>query len=593
MDRIGNCEEIRKSAQRQKDQLWRNFERRRAEYLDIAEAFYPTAIEGLTQQVEHQYQATQEDASTDAYRLTTAPMQAFQVGVSGFFVNITSPAKRWCVVKARPQRFATGASDEETAAATDEITEAMRYLMRRCGVYKSINTAWKHLLAFGNAVIIVRPETEAEAATRGRYVVTECLRMGTYAIGADDTGKIDRVVRHYAWNAEQLAMQFGRGNLPESVLKALDRGDIETQFEVWNLIEPHRRGFRKDARAFRLSYEKFAYRSIYWLNATQGRNFGVLAVRGYAFNPIVAPRFESEAGDVWGRGRGADALGLAKGLQTMREDILDVSGQNAQPAVCASDELKGCGLHLGRGGVNWVAPGAQKANAIYRALQEPASTAEARNDAETLMNEIKNRFFNSEFASIDALKNQSGVKTATEIEYIRWDNFEQLSGVATTMDDEFLDPLATLFMNLTLYFGLAQIPNGMDLRDMEIHYESDVHKAQNATDINARNSSLSFAAQIANMKPEALDNFMIDKIVRAHHRVLGAPEQDLAPMQLVSQIREQRAQAQAQEAQMQQAEREAHAFHEIGSTPVGAQTYGGKLMAAAAGAQPTGNGAVI
>ena len=593
MDRLGNTAEIRKAAERQKDQLWENFERRRSEYLEIAEAFYPAAIEGLTQNVEHQFQQTEDDANNDAYRLTTMPMQAFQVGVSGFFVNITSPAKRWCTIKARPERFATGSEDEATAKVTDEITEAMRYLMRRCGVYKSINTAWKHLLAFGNAVIIVRPETEAEAATRGRYVYTECLRMGTYAMGVDDHGKVDRVVRHFAWNAEQLAEQFGRKNLPESVAKALDRGDIKTQFEVWNLIEPHRKGFRDDRRAFRLSYSKFSYRSIYWLNTTQGANDGVLAVRGYVFNPIVAPRFELEAGDVWGRGRGADALGLAKGLQTMREDILDVSGQNAQPAVCASDELKGSGLHLGRGGVNWVSAGEQKANAIYRALQEPASTAEARNDAETLMNEIKNRFFNSEFASIDALKNQSGVKTATEIEYIRWDNFEQLSGIATTMDDEFLDPLASLFLKLTLWFGLAQVPSGMNLNDMEIHYESEVHKAQNAADINARNASLNFAVQIANAKPEALDNFEVDKIVRAHHRVLGAPEQDLATVPKVLQLRRQRAEAQAAEAQMQAQERQAHMLKELGSTPIGPESYGGKLYAAAAGAQPTGNGAVI
>ena len=594
MDRIGNAEKIRQSAARQKDQLWKGFERRREEYLEIAEAFYPAAIEGLTQQVEHQVLQTQKDGeSADANRLTTMPMQAFQVGVSGFFVNITSPAKRWCTIKARPRRFETGAADEDTAKVTDEITEAMRYLMRRCGVYRSIHTAWKHLLAFGNAVILIRPETEEEQATRGRYVYTECLRMGTYAIGVDDHGKVDRVVRHFAWNAEQLAAQFGRGNLPENVLKALDRGDIETQFEVWNLIEPHRKGFRKDANEFRLNYRKFSYRSIYWLNSTQGQNFGILAVRGYVFNPIVAPRFELEAGDVWGRGRGADALGLAHGLQTMREDILDISGQNAQPAVCASDELKGSGLHLGRGGVNWVASGEQKANAIYRALQEPGNTSEARNDAEVLMNEIKNRFFNSEFASIDALKNQAGVKTATEIEYIRWDNFEQLSGIATTMDDEFLDPLATLFMNLTLYLGLAEIPRGMSLRDMEIHYESDVHKAQNAADINARNASINFAVQIANVKPEILDNFAADKIVRAHHRVLGAPEQDLAPMEAVAQIREERAAAQQAEAQMQQAEREAHMVKELGSTPIGPESYGGKLMAAAAGAQPVGGGAVL
>lgn len=591
MDNIGNALEIRQDAERQKTQLWDNFERRRGELEEIARVFYPAAVSGLVDTVERQGEKTQLEGDDDRYRLTTMPMQAFQVGVSGFYVNITSPAKRWCTVRSRPESFSTGSVEESTAKPMDELTEAMRYLMRRCGVYKSIHTCWKHLLAFGFGCIHIRPETKAEMMTRGRYLVTECLRIGTYALGADQYGTVDRVLRHFSFNAEQLAEQFGRSNLPESVLHSLDRGDIKTQYEVWNLIEPHREGFRKDSRAFRLSYSDFTYRSIYWLNTTQGDNSGVLAVRGYALKPFVAPRFEVEAGDVYGRGRGADCLGLAKGLQTMREDALDCSGQNAQPAVCASDELKGR-LHLGRGGVNWVAAGEQKANAVYRALQEPASTSECRSDAEILMDEIKNRFFNSEFAGIDALKSKPGVKTATEIEYIRWDNFNQLSGIATAMDDEFLDPLATLFMRYTLDLGLANIPADMTIDKMEIHYESDVHKAQNAADINARNASASFAAQLAAARPDLVDNFDLDAMVRAQHRVLGAPEQDLNTPEKREQIRAERANEAARQQQLAEAGMQAKTMKDIASAPVSPGTYGGELMAALAGAVPDGNGGV-
>lgn len=578
MKNFGDTEEIRKSCERERADLWPRMERMRPMMEDIARMFYPAAIEGLVRQSEELAEPTQDEDEELLY--TTVPRKAFQVGATGFFINLTSPAKRWCKLATRPARFVTGQTEERHAREMDALTEALRYVMRRSGVYKSIETAWKHLLAFGYAAIIVRPEEWT-----GRYARCETLRPGTYAMGIGADGKVNRLVRRFAFTVEELRDEFGEEALGEDLRLALERGD-KARREVWNLIEPHKKLWRGDKRKWKLNYNAYSYRSIWWLPAGgSGEGSGVLAVRGYRYRPFVCPRFECEHGEIYGRSRAWDALGAAKALQTIRSDALDISGQAAQPAVCASWDLQEAGLHLGRGGVNWTAPGEQGANAVYRALREPPSSEQARLDAEVLSGEIKNIFYNSEFASIDALKNQAGVKTATEIEYIRWDNFAQLSGIATTMDEEFLDPLVMLFCNIVLDAGLVALPAGTAREELEIHYESDVHKAQNAADINARNAAMNFAMQLANAKPEVLDNFNFDAAVRAQHRVLGAPEADLKDVRL----REQERSARAEEAARQQgiAEEAARAktFREIASAPATPQTYGGMLRAAEAGAE--------
>jgi len=587
---FGNTAEIRKSCVKQKTQLWKEFERIRGRLTEISRAIYPLGVDGLVRSVED-IRSPNEDKDDDAYCLTYAAKRAFRIGISGFYVNLTSPARRWYRIMARPERFASGSSDEATASYADELTEASRFAMYRSGGYRCLNTAFKHLLAYGFAAIVIRPETNEERVKRGRYAVAQCLRVGTYAMGVDEYGNVDRLVRHYAFTADQLARQFGKDVLPDQVIRCLEKGS-DQMFEVWNLIEPHEKGFRSDARNFRLSYSEFAYRSIYWLNSAQGDNDGILAVRGYAWNPIVAPRLEFELGDIYGRGRGADSLGMIRGLQTACEDDLDISGQNAQPAVVASEDLKDPGVHLGRGGINFVAPGEQKANAIYRALQEPADASGTRETMARLEQEIKDVFFNNEFASINQDDANAKVRTATEIEYRKRQSMEQLSGSATTLDDQLLDPFVMAYVRICINEGLAAMPPGWDMQRMDIHYESSVHRAQGAADINSRAESMSFAAQVAQFQSQlgipatVMDNFKLDEAVRSHHRALGAPEAELKSIEQREQERSERAEQIAQAQQIQQEQQIASTIKDVSDADkkkAEARAAGGPLGAVMAG----------
>ena len=560
MTNWGNAERIRNSAVKLKTQMWAGIERLRPHLTAICEAYYPVGLDGLQRAVEDMHSPNMYEEEDENYHISLAGRRAFQVGVSGFYVNMFSPARRNWRFVAKPEQFATGGDqDEEAAKPLDALTEASRYIMYHSKTYHEVNVALKHLLSCGFACILIRPETEREQATRGRYLFSQCLRLGTYAMAVDSYGVVNRILRHFAYTAEQLVELYGRDELPESVQIAYDNQSNQ-HFEAWTLIEPHEKGIRDDPRNFVLSYDEFKYRSITWLGITQGDNHGLLEVAGYTRKPFVAPRLEFEIGDVYGRGKGIDSLGLIRALQTICEDCLDISGQRAQPASCVSEELRDQpgGPQFGRRGINWVSAGEQGKNAVYPVFPNPPSMDECREEGARIQQELKDNNFNNEFASINMDDQNNPVRTATEIEYRKRQSLEQLSGAATTLEDELAGPLATLMRDYALDLKLCEMPAGYDVAKLDIRYESSVHKAMNAPDVNSRTEGFGFAVEIAKIQATAgeantvLDNFDLDALVRRHYRTIGAPEKDIVDEDKREQVRARRAEASAAQAQLAQ-----------------------------------------
>lgn len=578
MERFGKEREILRSARRAKDEMWREFEAIRPGLLAIAREVYPAAITSLSAETQDFAARKAEEIDEDRRRLTSIPFEAFRIGASGFHVNLTSPARKWFSLKVPSFGASVSPEAEGVRRFSERLTDATRWLIAWSGAYRSLAILYRHLLAFGFGCILTQPDDE-------RIVYSECLRMGTYAFGVNRRGHVDRVARKFAFTAEQLIDEFGRDALPENILKEAADGSLK-RHEVWNLIEPHQQdGPGGDPRGWRLPYEQFSYRSVYWADGmardgSSGSN--LLAVRGSARKPFVAPRLEYEAGDVYGRGRGAAAVGLCRGLQQLCEDRLDISGMAAQPAVVVSADLEG-DVQLGRCGINYASPGDQRNQAIYRALADPPHAQELDPEMGRLADDIRALFYNGEFTSISEIKARPGVKTATEVEQIVRENMEQLSAIVTTLDDELLDPFVSMYMAWVLDSGIVEMPEEMNGQPLDIRYESVIHRAQQAADIGARNSSMSFALQVANARPDVLDNFDFDRMSREMHRSLGGSELDLVPSDVIQRQREARAQEQAKMQGQQEAAMQAQTFRELASAPVTDQSLGGRLVGAMAG----------
>lgn len=588
MSKFGNSEEIVAACERQRKSLWQGFERIRPKLAEIARYVYPNALSGLTRDVKDVSSAEAAYDGDDSERFTGVPFDAFRVAYSGFYTNLTNPAAPWFSVGSPDFGTRDEGEKDYFADAYAKLTEATRWLMGWCGSYRALHLAYKHLVAFGFAAIVVDADEERIANVR-------CLRVGTYALGIDRKGKVNRCVRHFAYTAEQMVEEFGAENLLENVVEAARRGDAEAKFEVWNLVEPHRKvGGGKGP--YTLSYRKFVYRSVYW--SSEARNNGqdgLLAVRGYMVKPLVAPRLSFEVGDVYGRGCGADALGHCRALQTLAESQLDLADQEAHPSLMAPASMADDGLRLGAWDVNYYPDGAGP-NAVYRTIGDHPRGDRAQREQARLESELRKAFFNSEFETISAMQDQralggraAGDMTATEVRARVGEKMEQLAGIATTLNDELLDPFVSTMAGYAMMAGLvdAELPEGAgSSMPWDIKYESAIHAAVNAQPINAATSSFQIASSVAKsaQDPSVLDNFDADAMARDVHRKLGAPEKYLRKVEDREKIRAARAEEAERARQLEEQKVQAEALNKMASAPVTPETIGGQI----AGAGQTG-----
>ena len=452
----------------------------------------------------------------------------------------------------------------------------------------------------------------------------ECLPVGTYALGVGADGRVNRVNRRFAMTAEELVREFGGGSkgidaLPPDVIQQWRNGNTgkDGNYIVENLIEPNEvtwavgttdpidYGIPKSSR----------YRSIYWLRGrgssaganTQTRQYeGILCVKGFKFNPIIAPRLDCELGGIYGRGRGHDALNACRALQALMYDELEISSNRAEPPLLASNDLREEGLDLSRGAVTYTNMGEQRSDLVMPILTNPPTSDETRLTAQEFEMRINSAFFLNEFNTIDSLKNiNAGDKrTAAEINALKSENMLQLGGIVLMLEDEFLDPTVNVFVSYALASKVLKYDGGeVKVRPNQLlpRYVGNLQLAQRTQELNSTENSLQFAFMVAGQgaqmgvgsAAQVLDNYDFDRIVRTRHRLVGASDLQLRNQEDVAETRAEReaaqqaaaereAQAQQAEVQLQQQKAAAQSGR-AAESEMKARTLGGNLIASMGG----------
>ena len=550
--------------------------KRKSVCLDVAREFYPLGVAGLTKAVE---ELSDECAYDDDHRLlSTIPVDCLRKGAAGFHGNLTSPARRWFRLRLPSFGRIEGADKQAEDASLDRLTSAVEWAMSRGNVYSSLYKLYEHTLCFGFACMLITRDDE-------RIVKARTLRIGTYAMEAGEDGQIIRVVRRFSWTADQIVRHFGDHGCSDEIKEAARKCNNKKRWTVYNLIEPNAVGdfkaYDKVAQELNLD-DTMVYRSVYWLERGNDDipQSGILEISGFTIKPIIAPRLDYELGDTYGRGRGIDGLDLARGLQSFEYDILKISGNRAQPAVVASTEFKNEGLKLGRGAVNYARFGESRQSLVMPALANQPDSSDTRESFIAAKQELADLFFNTAFATIDALKNQTGVKTATEIDALVRENMERLNPVVTNMDKELLDPLVSVVTKYTLQAEICPLtPEDIEMMGIvNIEYVSQIHVAAKQSQLGAIQSWVAFLGEVGAAKPDILDKVDADGLADKMAELLGVAAECRASDEIVEETRAQRAQMAQAEQKRVAAETMGKVAGQVGGVPMDEGHFGGKLM---------------
>ena len=565
---------IRTYASKTEKKLFERLDRNRSVYADVAREFYPLGIAGWTREVDDIADAELYD---EQHRLLSdMPLICHRKSSSGFNANLTSPARMWFRLKNPSFR----SSSTSQNAALDKVANTAFEVMSHSDTYRALSKLYDHLIAFGFACMLVSRDEK-------QVVKVETLRPGTYALGLGENNHIARCVRRFAFTAEQLIDTFGDKGVPDRIRDAYCKFD--KTYTVYNLIEPHAKN-RYDKIADKTGLSKdLPFRSIYWLKDASDNDpqCGVLEISGFAVNPIIAPRFDCELGDVYGRSPCLDALDLARGVQTFRFDTLSVSGLTGKPPLVVSAEFKDEGFDAGRGGINYARFGDQSRQMAMPVFSQPPTTRDIRESMVESLDEMKMILFVSAFQTIDSLKNNKGVKTATEIESLIRENMEGLGPVIMNLDRELLDPLVSAIVQYTLEAGRIPLDESeMAMFDgAEIEYISQIHIAAKQSQIAVIKDNAQLILNLSQAFPAARHRLDVDATIDKYADLTCAPMEIFAKEGAVKAARDADAKAAQQQQQLAQAESMAKAAAAAGGMPTDDGHAGSAILEALGGQQ--------
>ena len=489
-------------------------------------------------------------------------MRTLAAGLQG---GMTSPVRPW---------FRLTLEDEDAAQAPDagawldEVTRRMQALLHRSNFYNAVHGLYGDLGTFGVGCMM---ET---ADWSGLHFRT--IPCGEYVIDTDDNGSVDTLMYRLRMSARQIVQRFGETVVPDAVKTAAANSGagVTTFFDVIHAIFP------RSERAYgKLGGSAMPWASVWWLGfgTVGGGKPCLLRESGYRDFPAFCPRWDVTGNDKYGRAPAMDVLPNVRMLQQMGGTILKGTHKAVDPPMVAPAGLRGAGVDLTPGGVNWMSTNGLETGKVEPVQQVQAQILVA---AEQKVQAVQQSVHDGLFADLFKMLmlNDRRQITATEIDAREREKLILLGPVVERLDKELLSPaVMRTYSLMEQYDFLPPPPETVSGASLRVQFVSVLAQAQRLSQTSPIDQTLAFAANVAQADPTVLDILDTGVAMREYAEALGAPAAMLRSEQDVQQIRQARAQAQQeaqQQAQMQAAQQAAvdlsGAAKNLGQTPLGA-----------------------
>lgn len=312
--------------------LWQDQERQHflARSRDIGNYLLPQAGRMLGE--------TDNKAAESRWRhiIDTSGTDALNIATAGLMTYATPPGGEWrsLVLRGMPN------PSDALKVWLDQTDDEMEDVLGQSNAYQALYLLYRDLIGFGQGCAIVDFDPQ--------YVLW-CyqVQIGDYALAASFRGQIDTLYRELTMPLRQVVKRWGAGSLPQNLRSQWE----EKKSKAWEIpvrivhaIEPRPEQYLQDEEAKqkrlpRLSIEK-GWRSVYWVKDSSKED-GLLSEMGYEHFPVLAPRYDTLAGGVYGWGPGCMALAHLRSLQHRQYMIGRLSAWQCDPMTVADTRLEG------------------------------------------------------------------------------------------------------------------------------------------------------------------------------------------------------------------------------------------------------------
>ena len=495
----------------------------------------------------------------DILRFNSRARQIPDDFAAGMKSGLTSPSRPWFTLTL----YDEGLSELENVKAwLTEVQDVMQGTMLRTNLYDQLFDVYKEQGIFGTGALLIEEDDED-------LFHTQSLTIGSYCIGVDKRGKINRFGRQFRRTLRQLAAEFGEENLPQELRYRLKEKPENTYYELRNLIQPSEEYLQSEGKQ-----GKFRYSSLWWLVGYRDPEF--VRIGGYNEFPVMVPRWRIINDDLYGREQPGDTgYDDAVTLQELEVDERGAIKRAVAPPMLVPSSLTQNDVHNYPGGVtiyDFMGNTMPSITPLYQVQFDHKSVAEKRLE---LTQHLEDIFYVNMFKmwTSDLRAN----RTATEIEAREQEKMYMLGPLIERQMSELLEPMINrIFAIMDRAGKFPPPPEELQDREIKIEYMSILANIQKQAAFSGIQQIISTATVLAEMQastggsPEVLDKLDCDEIIDQLADMYVVPAGIVLGDDAVEQKRAERREAEAQAQQQQQMMAEAQATADAAPKVTGA-----------------------
>ena len=466
-----------------------------------------------------------EKLPTDIYDDTAIQSNIIlAAGLSGYMTNA---AQRWFELRPRNEGLM---NDPGVATFFNQSAEIMYSTLANSNFYQQVHNTYIALGSIGTGNLY----EEDDAIDDIRFYSREPKEI--YAI-EDERNVVNMVYRLCEMTAYQVQSKFGDKNLPDNVKECLKHRDFGKKFEFIHYVCPrHARDVgKKDSINM-----PFA---SYWVDK---QNIKMMSEGGYNEFPFNVPRFYKKSSEVYGYSPGYIVYSDIRMLNKMMETYIKGAEISIYPPWLAeSDSIIGT-LDLRAASINYQKQPLSQGAAV-QSMQPKTNFQVTVDFIERVTGNIKAAYFTDLFLMLT----QNANMTATEVIQRTQEKMLMLGPVLGRLQNELLNPVIVRTFNILLRRGkLPPVPESLQGQEFDVVYVSPLAKAQRAVQANDMNTFLTIVSQMSQFAPEIMDKIKSDTVVDKMGRIYSVDPDIIREDDEVDGMRQQRAEAQAQQQKM-------------------------------------------
>jgi len=474
--------------------------------------------------------------------------RALRVLAAGMMSGMTSPARPWFRLALPDEDLMDYGPVKEWLADTQR---RMLNVFARSNTYLSLHAIYEELGAFGTSTSIMLDDFDS-------VIHHYQAPVGEFAIASDYRGRVNTLYREFEKTVGEMVGEFGYENCSRTVQNLHTAGNLDAWVPVIHAIEP-----RVDRDPRMKDGKNKPWRSVYFEPGSDGANNKFLREGGFDRFPALAPRWHKSGGDIYGSSPGMEALGDIKQLQ--HEQLRKANGIDymTKPPLQVPASMKGRDIDYLPGGVTYVdAPGTN--NAVSTLFNVNLNLEHLLIDIQDVRQRINGAFYADLFLMLAQSTNTN--MTATEVAERHEEKLLMLGPVLERLHNELLKPLIDETFAKMIGAGvLPPPPEELQGVELDVEFVSMLAQAQRAVGVNSVDRYVASMGMIAQMKPDVLDKLDSDKWADAYGDMLGVDPDLIVSGEDVAIVRQQRAEMQQRQAQLESVERQANAAQKLGT----------------------------